>query len=60
MTAEENWGTYGVGAEISAQQEAAFDYLDAPVTRVKEDVRCPMLRTRSSRRSHSLRILSRR
>jgi pyruvate dehydrogenase E1 component beta subunit len=32
---EEDWGTYGVGAEISATiQEGAFDYLDAPVKRV--------------------------
>ena len=43
VTAEENWGTYGVGAEISAQvSEAAFDYLDAPVTRVSgKDVPLP-------------------
>jgi pyruvate dehydrogenase E1 component beta subunit len=32
---EEDWGTYGVGAEIAATiQEGAFDYLDAPVKRV--------------------------
>jgi pyruvate dehydrogenase E1 component beta subunit len=32
---EEDWGTYGVGAEIAATiQEGAFDYLDAPVRRV--------------------------
>jgi pyruvate dehydrogenase E1 component beta subunit len=32
---EEDWGTYGIGAEIAATiQEGAFDYLDAPVRRV--------------------------
>ncbi|GHO75893.1 pyruvate dehydrogenase subunit beta [Ktedonobacter sp. SOSP1-85] len=32
---EEDWRTYGVGAEIAATlQEEAFDYLDAPVKRV--------------------------
>ncbi len=32
---EEDWGSYGVGAEIAATiQEGAFDYLDAPVRRV--------------------------
>lgn len=32
---EEDWGTYGVGAELAATiQEGAFDYLDAPVRRV--------------------------
>ncbi len=32
---EEDWLTYGVGAEIAATiQEGAFDYLDAPVRRV--------------------------
>jgi len=32
---EEDWLSYGVGAEISATiQETAFDYLDAPVRRV--------------------------
>lgn len=32
---EEDWGTYGVGAELAATiQESAFDYLDAPVLRV--------------------------
>lgn len=32
---EEDWRSYGVGAEIAAMiQEEAFDYLDAPVKRV--------------------------
>ncbi|MFN8534211.1 MAG: alpha-ketoacid dehydrogenase subunit beta [Dehalococcoidia bacterium] len=32
---EEGWGTYGVGAEIvAAVTEAAFDYLDAPISRI--------------------------
>jgi pyruvate dehydrogenase E1 component beta subunit len=32
---EEDWPTFGVGAEIAATiQEGAFDYLDAPVLRV--------------------------
>jgi pyruvate dehydrogenase E1 component beta subunit len=32
---EDDWLTYGVGAEIAASiQEGAFDYLDAPVRRV--------------------------
>jgi pyruvate dehydrogenase E1 component beta subunit len=32
---EEDWGSYGVGAEIAATiQEGAFDFLDAPVKRV--------------------------
>ncbi len=32
---EEDWRSYGVGAEIAATiQEEAFDYLDAPVKRV--------------------------
>lgn len=32
---EEDWGSYGVGAELAATiQEGAFDYLDAPVRRV--------------------------
>ncbi len=32
---EEDWRSYGIGAEIAATlQEAAFDYLDAPVLRV--------------------------
>jgi len=32
---EEDWRSYGIGAEIAATiQEEAFDYLDAPVQRV--------------------------
>jgi pyruvate dehydrogenase E1 component beta subunit len=32
---EEDWRTYGIGAEIAATiQEHAFDYLDAPVRRI--------------------------
>jgi pyruvate dehydrogenase E1 component beta subunit len=32
---EEDWGSYGVGAELAATiQEGAFDFLDAPVKRV--------------------------
>jgi pyruvate dehydrogenase E1 component beta subunit len=32
---EEDWPTYGVGAELAATiQEGAFDYLDAPVLRI--------------------------
>lgn len=32
---EDDWLSYGVGAEITATiQEGAFDYLDAPVRRV--------------------------
>jgi pyruvate dehydrogenase E1 component beta subunit len=32
---EEDWATFGAGAEIAATiQEGAFDYLDAPVRRV--------------------------
>lgn len=35
VVVEEDWPTYGVGAEIAATiQEGAFDYLDAPVLRV--------------------------
>ncbi len=35
VTCEEGWGQSGIGAEISARiMEQAFDYLDAPVTRV--------------------------
>lgn len=35
VVAEEDWPTFGVGAEIAATvQEEAFDYLDAPVLRV--------------------------
>ena len=32
---EEDWRSYGVGAEVAATiQEYAFDYLDAPVRRI--------------------------
>jgi pyruvate dehydrogenase E1 component beta subunit len=32
---EDDWLSYGIGAEIAATvQEGAFDYLDAPVRRV--------------------------
>ncbi len=32
---EEDWRSYGIGAEIAAMvQEEAFDYLDAPIKRV--------------------------
>ncbi len=43
VTCEEGWGQSGIGAEISARiMEQAFDYLDAPVTRVYgEDVPMP-------------------
>ncbi len=43
ITVEEGWPTAGVGAEISATiTERAFDYLDAPVTRVSgSDVPLP-------------------
>ena len=43
MTVEEGWSICGVGAEISAiVMERAFDYLDAPVTRVSgKDVPMP-------------------
>jgi pyruvate dehydrogenase E1 component beta subunit len=35
VVAEDDWLTYGVGAEIAASiQEGAFDWLDAPVRRV--------------------------
>ncbi|TDQ52296.1 alpha-ketoacid dehydrogenase subunit beta [Actinorugispora endophytica] len=35
VIAEDDWLTYGIGAEIAASiQEGAFDYLDAPVRRV--------------------------
>jgi len=43
VTVEEGWPQSGIGAEIAAQiMENAFDYLDAPVTRVTgEDVPMP-------------------
>jgi len=43
VTVEEGWQQSGVGAEISARiSEHAFDYLDAPVTRVSgKDVPMP-------------------
>jgi pyruvate dehydrogenase E1 component beta subunit len=35
LVVEEDWRSYGVGAEIAAQiQEEAFDDLDAPVLRL--------------------------
>ncbi len=35
VVVEENWRSFGVGAEVAATiQEEAFDYLDAPVIRV--------------------------
>jgi pyruvate dehydrogenase E1 component beta subunit len=35
LVVEEGWPTYGVSAEIAAGvQERAFDYLDAPITRL--------------------------
>jgi len=34
---EEGWGTFGIGAEISARiYENAFDYVDAPIRRVAQ------------------------
>ena len=43
LTVEEGWHFSGIGSEISAQiSEVAFDYLDAPVTRVTaKDVPLP-------------------
>ena len=43
VTVEEGWAQSGVGAEIAARvMEGAFDYLDAPVTRVSgKDVPMP-------------------
>ncbi|MCP5084636.1 MAG: pyruvate dehydrogenase complex E1 component subunit beta [Alphaproteobacteria bacterium] len=43
VTVEEGWPTSGIGAEIAAQVSAqAFDWLDAPVTRVSgKDVPMP-------------------
>lgn len=44
---EEGWGSYGVGAEVSARiYEQAFDYVDAPVRRVaQKEVPLPYNRT---------------
>jgi pyruvate dehydrogenase E1 component beta subunit len=37
VVVEEDWYSYGVGAELVATiQEGAFDYLDAPITRVAQ------------------------
>ena len=37
MIVEEDWYSYGVGAELVATiQEGAFDYLDAPIKRVAQ------------------------
>lgn len=43
VTVEEGWPTCGIGAEVSAVvMEHAYDYLDAPVTRISgEDVPMP-------------------
>ncbi len=43
VTVEEGWPQSGIGAEIAARvSEEAFDYLDAPVTRVTgKDVPMP-------------------
>jgi pyruvate dehydrogenase E1 component beta subunit len=43
VTVEEGWQQSGVGAEVAARvMEQAFDYLDAPVTRVSgKDVPMP-------------------
>ena len=43
VSIEEGWGPYGVGAEVCQRVvEHAFDYLDAPPTRVHgEDVPMP-------------------
>ena len=43
VTVEEGWAQSGVGAEVTARiMEGAFDYLDAPVTRVSgKDVPMP-------------------
>lgn len=44
---EEGWGSYGVGAEVSARiYEQAFDYVDAPIKRVaQKEVPLPYNRT---------------
>jgi pyruvate dehydrogenase E1 component beta subunit len=35
VVAEDDWLTYGIGAEVAATiSDGAFDYLDAPVRRV--------------------------
>jgi 2-oxoisovalerate dehydrogenase E1 component len=37
IVVEDDWGSYGVGAEVAARlQEQAFDWLDAPVLRVAQ------------------------
>ncbi len=37
VVVEEDWLSYGIGAEVAATiQEGAFDYLDAPVRRVAQ------------------------
>jgi pyruvate dehydrogenase E1 component beta subunit len=43
VSVEEGWGFSGIGSEIAARMmETAFDWLDAPVTRVcAEDVPMP-------------------
>ena len=43
VTVEEGWPQCGIGAEIAARvMERAFDYLDAPVTRITgKDVPMP-------------------
>ena len=43
VTVEEGWAQFGIGAEISAVvMQEAFDYLDAPVTRISaKDVPLP-------------------
>ena len=47
VIAEEGWGSYGVGSEISARiYEEAFDYVDAPIRRVaQKEVPLPYNRT---------------
>jgi pyruvate dehydrogenase E1 component beta subunit len=46
VVVEEGYGAYGVGAEITTRlQEAAFDYMDAPIKRVSQlDVPLPYSR----------------